>query len=165
MDMPFEELVTYLAEYTLDPAAFISRMKEMQYREKPLFGWELVFVTGHIREVSYVPIFDDNTFRGAIWQVVDVTKHRQWQEEVKRTDEKYRVILDNLNAAFCETDINGNITRVFDNMLRLTGYTRDEVIGRNITELFVPNEADRQKPAACANTASIPTCLFCTIWR
>ncbi|UYQ94213.1 response regulator [Chitinophaga horti] len=144
IDLPFNDLVSYLADLTADPAAFIIKMDELRLREKPLFGWELVFKTGHIREVSYVPIYDDDAFRGAIWQVVDVTKHRQWQEEVKRTDEKYRIILDNLNAAFCETDIDGNITRVFDNLLKLTGYTREEVIGRNITDLFVPNEADRE---------------------
>jgi PAS domain S-box-containing protein len=115
-------------------------MKELKRRKKPFFGWELTFKTGHIREISYIPVFDNGRFAGSIWQIVDVTRHRQWQEELIRTDEKYRVILDNLNAALCETDLDGVIVKVYESFCRLSGYTEDELIGRNITDVFVPEE-------------------------
>ncbi|WP_295117362.1 PAS domain-containing hybrid sensor histidine kinase/response regulator [uncultured Chitinophaga sp.] len=145
LNIPFSTLVELLSDQTVEPDLFRDKMEELRLREKPLFGWEVVFKTGHIREVSYVPVYDNDIYRGCIWQVIDVTKHRQWQEEVKRTDEKYRIILDNLNAAVCETDLDGNITKVYDSFPRLTGYSKEEVIGKNITDLFVPDERDREK--------------------
>ncbi|MGX5819866.1 response regulator [Chitinophaga lutea] len=140
LDTPFQAMIDHWAAFLLDPAGFELKMKELRKRKKPFFGWELSFSDGHIREISYIPIFDGRRFAGSIWQIVDVTRHRQWQEELRRTDEKYRVILDNLNAAFCETDLEGNIIRVYESFCRLSGYTEDELIGQNITDLFVPAE-------------------------
>ena len=140
IDKAFRPMIDYCAEHLTDPIAFELKMKELKRRKKPFFGWELVFKTGHIREISYIPVFDNGRFAGSIWQIVDVTRHRQWQEELIRTDEKYRVILDNLNAALCETDLDGIIVKVYDSFCRLSGYTEDELIGRNITDIFVPEE-------------------------
>lgn len=140
IDKAFRPMIDYCAEHLTDPIAFELKMKELKRRKKPFFGWELVFKTGHIREISYIPVFDNGRFAGSIWQIVDVTRHRQWQEELIRTDEKYRVILDNLNAALCETDLDGVIVKVYESFCRLSGYTEDELIGRNITDIFVPEE-------------------------
>ena len=85
-------------------------------------------------------MFDGATFAGSIWQIVDVTRHRLWQEELRRTDEKFRVILDNLNAGLCETDLEGNIVKVYESFCRLSGYSEEELLGRNITDVFVPEE-------------------------
>ncbi|MRG45675.1 PAS domain S-box protein [Chitinophaga sp. SYP-B3965] len=140
IDKAFRPMIDYCAAHLTDPVAFELKMKELKRRKKPFFGWELTFKTGHIREISYIPVFDDGRFAGSIWQIVDVTRHRQWQEELIRTDEKYRVILDNLNAALCETDLDGVIVKVYESFCRLSGYTEDELIGRNITDIFVPEE-------------------------
>ena len=140
INLAFQPFVDHIAPLTTDPAGFELKMKELRKKKKPFFGWELTFCTGHIREISYIPVFDGRRFAGSIWQIVDVTRHRQWQEELKRTDEKYRVILDNLNAALCETDLEGNITKVYESFCRMSGYTEEELLGRNITDVFVPEE-------------------------
>ncbi len=136
----FRPMIDYCATHLVDPTAFELKVKELRKRKKPFFGWELIFKTGHIREISYIPVFDGDRFAGSIWQIVDVTRNRQWQEELKRNEEKYRVILDNLNAALCETDLEGNILKVYESFCRLSGYSEEELIGRNITDVFVPEE-------------------------
>lgn len=141
IDMSFRELIAFISPYVADPVTFDLKMKELRRKKKPFFGWEMMYQDGRIREVSYIPVFDKNSFAGSIWQIVDVTRHRLWQEELKRTDEKYRVILDNLNAALCETDLEGNITKVYESFCRLSGYTEDELIGRNFTDVFIPEHA------------------------
>ncbi|WP_343702199.1 PAS domain S-box protein [Chitinophaga sp.] len=140
IDKTFRSMIEYCAPYLQDPVSFELKMKELRKRKKPFFGWELIFKTGEIREISYIPVFDGAHFAGSIWQIIDVTRHRLWQEELRRTDEKYRVILDNLNAALCETDLEGNIVKVYDSFCRLSGYTEEELLGRNITDVFVPEE-------------------------
>ncbi len=140
IDKTFRAMIDYCAPYLTDPGGFELKMKELRKRKKPFFGWELTFKTGEIREVSYIPVFDGATFAGSIWQIVDVTRHRGWQEELRRTDEKFRVILDNLNAGLCETDLEGNIVKVYESFCRLSGYSEEELLGRNITDVFVPEE-------------------------
>jgi PAS domain S-box-containing protein len=136
----FQGGINFLLPYVADPAFFEKKLKELRRRKKPFFGQEFLFADKSIREISYMPVYDNGTFRGAIWQVVDVTKGREVQEAIKRNEEKFRIILDNLDAAMCETDLEGNITKVYDSFCRLSGYSEEELMGRNLTELFVPEE-------------------------
>lgn len=140
LDLTFRAMTAHFAAEVYDPGAFELKMKELRRKRKPFFGWEIPFRNGRIFEISYMPVYDGPRFAGSIWQIVDVTRHRQAAEELRRVDEKYRVILDNLNAALCETDLEGKIVKVYDSFCRLSGYTEEELIGNNITDIFVPEE-------------------------
>ncbi len=140
LDLTFRAMIARFARDVSAPEPFELKMKELRRKRKPFFGWELPFRDGRIFEISYIPVFDGPRFAGSIWQIVDVTRHRQAHEELKLVDEKYRVILDNLNAALCETDLEGNIVKVYESFCRLSGYSEEELIGYNITDIFVPEE-------------------------
>ncbi|WP_158538647.1 PAS domain-containing hybrid sensor histidine kinase/response regulator [Chitinophaga skermanii] len=137
---PYQNVIEYMKSYMLFPGAFETKMKELRKKKKPHFGWELLFADNAIREVSYIPVFEKNSFQGSIWQIVDVTKQKREQQAIKDYANRYNVVLNQLNAAICETDIHGNITSVHHSFCRMSGYTEEEVIGKNITNLFVPEE-------------------------
>ncbi|WP_143307286.1 PAS domain-containing hybrid sensor histidine kinase/response regulator [Chitinophaga vietnamensis] len=139
----YNELISFFKPLVAEPAAFEEKMRSLRRKKKPWFGWEVVFNNGKTLEVTYLPVFDGKTFRGSIWQSVDVTRRRNVQEEIRRNEEKFKVILNNLNAAMCETDVKGNITRVYESFCRLSGYKEEELLGKNITEVFVPAENRR----------------------
>ncbi|ATL47827.1 hypothetical protein COR50_11995 [Chitinophaga caeni] len=138
---PYNGVIEYMKPYVLFPDAFEMKMKELRRKKKPYFGWELLFSDGAIREVSYIPIFEKKSFQGSVWQIVDVTKQKREQMAVRDYANKYSVVLNHLNAAVCETDVDGNITHVHHSFCRLSGYSEEELIGQNITELFVPQES------------------------
>ncbi|MBC9931961.1 PAS domain-containing hybrid sensor histidine kinase/response regulator [Chitinophaga qingshengii] len=139
-NLTFDELILFLQSLIASPDTFAARMKAIQQEKKPLYGWELVLLNGTTVEVAFTPIFNDTHFKGSIWQVVDTTRKYHVQEEIKRNEHKFRVMLNNLNAAMCETDLDGNITRVYESFCRLSGYSEKELIGKNITDVFVPEE-------------------------
>ncbi|WP_212005883.1 PAS domain-containing hybrid sensor histidine kinase/response regulator [Chitinophaga sp. HK235] len=136
----FDELISYFRPLISGTETFEERMNTLRQEKKPFFGWEVVLENGMIVDVTYMPVFDGQHFIGSIWEVVNITRKHHVQEEIKRNEHKFRVMLNNLNAAMCETDLKGNITRVYESFCRLSGYTEEELIGKNITEVFVPEE-------------------------
>jgi signal transduction histidine kinase/CheY-like chemotaxis protein len=84
VNQPFAAVIEFFRQYVREPDAFEAKMKELRRRKKTFFGWPILFTDGHIREVSYLPLLDKGRFRGAIWQVVDVTKQRLPQQELER---------------------------------------------------------------------------------
>lgn len=140
LNCTFSELIRYFKPMVADHLPLESKMKALRREKKPWFGWEVPFRDGQIWEINYLPVFNGKTFSGSIWQAVNITRRHNVREEIKRNEEKFRVILNNLNVAMCETDIQGNITRVYESFCRLSGYREDELIGKNITDVFVPED-------------------------
>jgi signal transduction histidine kinase/DNA-binding response OmpR family regulator len=84
VNQPFATVIEFFRPFVREPDAFEEKMKELRRRKKTFFGWPILFIDGHIREVSYMPLLDKGRFRGAIWQVVDATKNRVPQQELER---------------------------------------------------------------------------------
>jgi len=67
-------------------------------------------------------------FRGI---VRNVTAEKQVEEKLRRSEEKYRTILENITDGYYEVDLAGNLTFFNDSMCQIVGYTRDEMMGMN----------------------------------
>jgi len=63
--------------------------------------------------------------------VRDVTERRRLEEELHKSGERYRTILDDIDEGYFENDLDGNLTFVNDSMCRHLGYSREELIGMN----------------------------------
>jgi PAS domain S-box-containing protein len=57
---------------------------------------------------------------------------------LKKSEEKYRMLLDLAVDAFFQGDQNGNLITVNDKAVKLTGYSREELLNMNILDLFPP---------------------------
>ena len=64
----------------------------------------------------------------------------QYQTELVKSDSQFREMLHNLQLVSVILDIHGTITFCNDFFLRLTGWTRVEVMGKNWFDLFPPHE-------------------------
>lgn len=62
----------------------------------------------------------------------EITVRKQVEEAMRISEEKYRTILEDMQDAYCETDLHGNLTFVNPYVSTLTGFTRDELIGSNL---------------------------------
>jgi len=59
---------------------------------------------------------------------------------MKKSEETYKTIFNNLPDIYYETDMDGNITIVSPSIKKYTGYERKECVGKNITFLFKGNK-------------------------
>jgi PAS domain S-box-containing protein len=61
----------------------------------------------------------------------DITEHKQADEKLKESEHKYRTILEEMGDGYFETDLAGNITFINDALIRILGYSKEEMIGMN----------------------------------
>jgi len=66
--------------------------------------------------------------------MTDIDVRIQAEKALKESEEKYRTILENVVDGYYEVDLAGNLTFVNDSLCKMTGFTRDELIGMNNLE-------------------------------
>jgi two-component system cell cycle sensor histidine kinase/response regulator CckA len=104
--------------------------------------FRMVTKTGNVRwvRVSSRPIFKDNHIIGVRGILTDITERKQIEEE-------YRTILRTAIDGFVIRDIQGRLLYVNDAYCHLVGYSRDELLIMNISDLETierPDETSRR---------------------
>lgn len=68
---------------------------------------------------------------------------RQSDEALRKSEEKYRTILENINEGYYEIDLAGNFTFFNESLCRILGYTRKEMSGINYRNYTDRETAER----------------------
>jgi len=76
--------------------------------------------------------------------VTDITERKQTERALRKSDEEYQELYDNAPVGYHEIDVEGRIIRVNRTEAEILGYTREEMLGRTVTD-FV---AEPQREAA-----------------
>ena len=76
--------------------------------------------------------------------VRDITERKRTEELLRRSEEKYRKIFENVQDIFYQSDINGKIVEISPSIERYSGYKPEELIGMQIENVY-QNPADRSR--------------------
>ncbi len=109
----------------------------------------LLITRGTVNEKTYSSIGYTSLIGGVIAFIVvliliiqlnrDLTLRKKAEESVGYSDEKYRNIIENVSVVMYTTDVNGTITFANKQVGELTGYTVDELIGKDFSFLLHPS--------------------------
>ncbi len=70
----------------------------------------------------------------------DITERRHVQDELRESERRFQSMLSNLELIAITLDRDARITYCNDYLLRITGWTREELLRRSFFEVFLPSE-------------------------
>jgi len=74
-------------------------------------------------------------------------ERKRTDEELKRSEERFRTLFDEAPVAYHELDSNGIIRRVNRAECELLGYTTEELLGTHVSEFVAPDEREVSRGA------------------
>lgn len=125
------------------PENYVLRTVKILDEKQIVVDEKLEMVDGHILLRNFIPIFLDNQYRGHFWEYTDITEQYTSQELIRKSEEKYRGILNNVEMGLVEVDNNQIIIRAYDRFCKMVGYTEEELVGKNAKLLFIPEEFEK----------------------
>ena len=70
--------------------------------------------------------------------IIDISEKKLTEDALTQSEEKYRMLLELAVDAFFQGDSNGNFITINDKAVEMTGYSRQELLNKNMRELFLP---------------------------
>lgn len=94
-------------------------------------------------EVHGYPIFDkDGILVQMIEFSINITERKLVEEELERSEKKFRDVFNSITDVFTRTNMEGNCILISPSVFKVTGFSVEEIIGKNLSE-FYSNPEDR----------------------
>lgn len=98
------------------------------------YEFRLIDANGKIKDIYYSIAMIPGTGQ-SIGSMIDITKRKQMERELRESREKYKQLLENIEDVFYEVDLFGNFIFLNDAVNRVFGIPRKQLIGCNFREL------------------------------
>jgi PAS domain S-box-containing protein len=96
----------------------------------------------------------------------DLTKHREAEESRRRSEEMFRLLIDSVqDYAIYMVDPQGNVTSWNHGAQRIKGYSPEEIIGKNFSLFYTPEDVAAGKPQHNLEVAKTQGRLEEEAWR
>ena len=73
----------------------------------------------------------------------EIIDRKRAEDDLRENEEKYRNILENMEEGYYEVDISGNLRFFNDSLLKITGQSRNELLGTNYRQFTDPSDVNK----------------------
>ncbi|MFO7667812.1 MAG: PAS domain S-box protein [Desulfobacterales bacterium] len=84
------------------------------------------------------PIMEEGLFKGARGIIIDITSQKLLEEALRKSEEKYRWVLNNMADVITVMDMNLRFTYVSPSIIRMRGYTAEEAVTQTLEQVMTP---------------------------
>jgi len=113
--------------------ADMARKRREGFGDLLVYEWEMLEATGKrvILDVQSLLLTEKKNPSGILFIGRDITEKKMMEEQLRKSEERYRSFLEDINESYFETDLQGSITFVNDALCRAIGFPRERIIGLN----------------------------------
>jgi PAS domain S-box-containing protein len=108
--------------------------------------YRIITKLGNLRWIHLLrqPVWDEaqNRVVRMFGVAQDITERKAWEDQLRSSEEKYRLIAENATDMITRTAANGVRTYVSSASIHLLGYEPDELIGQTSYQLIHPDDMD-----------------------
>ena len=79
----------------------------------------------------------------SIASIIDITSRVQAENALRRSEEKYRNILENIEEGYFEIDLAGNLTFFNNSLCKIMGHSAEELMGINYKQYSGPETVEK----------------------
>jgi len=148
--LPIEQL------YSPETCAFYRRLKELDEPLPPNHIVEIIRKDGEIRQLSAFRnnvIWDGETHIQRFY--LDITEQKQTEDALKKSEDKFRALVESTSDFIWEIDLNGVYTYCSPQMEKLWGLKPEEMLGKTPFELLSPEDREQAIKAFSALSESL----------
>jgi len=92
-------------------------------------------------QFNSTPLYDGSGHKvGSFAMVTDISERKQAEDALRRSEEKYRRIVETANEGICMTDADNLVTYVNQKMADMLGYLPEEIVGKPLPHFFFPED-------------------------
>ncbi len=110
-----------------DPEKFVFDINLILKNKVAIYQDELELADGRYFERDYIPTYSDDKYSGHLWRYRDITERKRSEESLTKLSKA----IEQSPVITCITDLKGDIEYVNPKVLKITGYTKEELIGQN----------------------------------
>ncbi|WP_051718823.1 PAS domain S-box protein [Hymenobacter sp. IS2118] len=126
--------------YVKNPAQYVARIQSLLRAQQPVAGDVLSLVDGRTIKRDFAPIFDQSRYIGHLWKYEDITARTKADADLKRREEKYRGIIENMSLGLVEADLDDHLLYANQSFCGMTGFCTDELMGSRLSPLLLKGE-------------------------
>ncbi|MFZ4725649.1 MAG: PAS domain S-box protein, partial [Paludibacter sp.] len=110
-----------------NPDKFVEDIHQILANKVAVFNDELELVDGRYFERDYIPTYLDDVYSGHLWKYRDITEKKNAEIELKKISQA----IEQSPFMTVITRVDGTIEYINPSITRITGYSKDDLIGQN----------------------------------
>lgn len=133
-----DEAAKQASQLFADPDQFVKDINSILRQKKTFLNQDLKMKDGRTLERDFVPVHQENQFIGNMWIYRDITDRKNLEEDIRKSQEKFKTLYENAPIPYQSLDKNGCLLNINPEWLSKTGYKKEEVIGKSFSNFLTP---------------------------
>ncbi|HEX8427105.1 PAS domain S-box protein [Hymenobacter sp.] len=109
-------------------------------KQQAVIGELLPRKNGQVFQRDFIPIFSNESSLGYLWKFQDVTEQKDAEEALKRREEKYRGIIEQMKLGLMETNLTDEVMYVNQVFCDTLGYSSTEITSHDFLQPLLTQE-------------------------